>query len=257
MKPDSKGLALPKTLTDLLDHRERGLAGVRALAAAMEQGKKIPGGLPDDFARVFSDTKQWIKEMDVHLWRSSMDVSGMSEFMDAKARNAFTSSLESPEVPEFNEDNLRATFMELLPRREMMFQRGLVEVFKRLSPEYSRHQDAAFKMPRRVILKWMTREAFWAKGGRSLRYDAEGEINDIDRVLHRLAGEKFNPRELFCAINERIEKGEPYAGRWFKLKAYKNGNVHLEWTDPEMLNKVNGIIADYYGDRAVGAGRAA
>lgn len=86
-------------------------------------------------------------------------------------------------------------------------------------------------------------------------------ILDIERAFQIIDGK--SPKATYAGIvglvdYERRGSREPHqsehVGTYFRIKIYKNGNAHLWFTRKDLLEKVNRILADYYGE-VVGDGQ--
>jgi len=88
-------------------------------------------------------------------------------------------------------------------------------------------------------------------GGLQIKYDASAEINDIDRVFKVLDEKPHNPRELEGFINAALKLGEYFEDDYYKIKAFMNGNIHIEFKRPDLLEKANRLIHEYYQGEAI------
>lgn len=207
-------------------------------------------GLPYD-AKPRDDKNIVYKEIDRRLWRSAFSLTGFSQIMDKKARAEFDRDLQM-QPPEFNEENVRSIFLSLSQEAEQMFSRGLVNVFLRLSKEHKTNTQNAFKVNRKAILTYMT-TSLYGHLSVSYRNGASDELNDIDRVFRSLDEKKYNPRELESAINASFKENDNYyESEYYKIRGYKNGNLHIEFKREDLLNKANKVISEYYNSEALG-----
>jgi len=80
-------------------------------------------------------------------------------------------------------------------------------------------------------------------------------LNDLQRVFcfldNRVDEYKPDIKPIRNAIDEAARKGEEYN---FNIKLFKNGNAHIKFNRLDLLDKVNELIADYYG-ATLGGGR--
>lgn len=246
-------LALPTTLPDLLKARDdalRLIADARRLTEMAEEALGPYGrALMPSGAKLAEDDKRIRAEMDSRMWRRAFDLTGLRQLMDEQAVTEFEKSL-CPAPPEFTMDNIRATFIELHQGAEDMFRRGVFNVFRWLSDSYRTNEKEPFRIGRKVVMTCMVGLAM--RTGLSIRYDrAASKLNDIDRVIQTLDGKRFEPRTLEVAMNVAFAKREVFENDYFRAKAFRNGNLHLEFKRLDLLDKVNEEIAAYYGDGAL------
>lgn len=74
-----------------------------------------------------------VRIIDVRGWDYLLSESGLRTFMDAKAREQWSTQIAEGEVPELTAANIEATFAQLYGARGDMFERGVLQCFQRLS----------------------------------------------------------------------------------------------------------------------------
>jgi hypothetical protein len=191
-----------------------------------------------------------VKDIDRSYWRMAFERTGFMQLLDAESRKKFDNDIQK-NPPEFNIGNIRSTFLDLSQNAEKMFNDGIVNVFRRLSGGYMTND--VFKVGDKIISEYMT-EPNWS-GGRRISYGrGEDEINDIDRVFKILDGKKHQPRELSSALNGVFREKSDYEDDYYKARTFKNGNLHLWFKRTDLLERVNVIIAQYYGGNAISKG---
>ena len=194
------------------------------------------------------------REIDRRLWRRAFDLTGLRQVMDSKAIREFDTSLEkSP--PTFTMDNAQSALLSAFSDSEMMFSRGLVEVFSTLEGRFKTND--AFKLSPKFILS----RVFEAWPGSALHvcYSSYsgGRLNDLDRVCRSLRGEKHEPRSLETAINGALkachEAGETptFQNDLYKVNAFRNGNAHVWLLDQTVVDKANTVISEYFDGSAL------
>lgn len=184
-----------------------------------------------------------LERMRVQAWQRLMGVTGLQQIMDTKALDEFEKSLYK-NAPEFTEENVRGTLLSKLQDSETMFARGLVDMFRKLSGAYKTNKEAAFKVPKKVIIGYMVDGNM---GRLAISYHSYSRIDDIDRVFRTLAGQKFKAHGLVAELGKSWQETGTHECDFYKAKAYKNGNLHLEFKREDLLEKANEIIAQWYG----------
>lgn len=251
-------LAIPTTLNDLLTARDDALRLIEDARKITEMAKDLlakhgsylmPHGaqLPEEAGRIRSD-------LDARMWRRALDLTGFKQLMDAEAVASFEKSLQ-PAPPEFTEATIRATFIDLRLNAETMFRRGVFNVFRYLSDDYRTNQKEPFKIGRKVVMTWMISPSF--RRGLGIRHGSADKLNDMDRVFKTLDKKPFTPRslesEMELAFNDRLV----FENDYYRAKAFQNGNLHMEFKRPDLLDKVNEQIAAHYGDNVLADATAA
>ncbi|KIL03171.1 DUF4942 domain-containing protein [Stutzerimonas xanthomarina] len=255
-------IALPITLTDLLLAREdalRLLQDSRRILAKAEDVLKRHGPYLMPFNALPPASEDQVRqELDSRMWDRALDLTGFRQLMDAEEVKAFKASLR-PAPPEFTEGNIRATFIELHIRATKMFRRGVVNVFRSLSDDYRTNEAEPFRIGRKVIMGAMVRPSY-SRGlcinDGNQNYGAD-KLNDIDRVIKSLDGKQFQSRSLESAMNLAFRDHAVFEDSYYRAKAFRNGNLHLEFKRSDLLDKLNEQIADYYTYDALPDARAA
>lgn len=250
-----KELMIPKTLLDYCETRQRVFVSLERAHALFEQAeKKFKEVDRYGFSRdslPINSLEQTKRSIDEKLWREAFDKTGFLQFMDEQAKTQFFKEVRET-TPEFTESTIRATFLSLAQEAETMFARGLVNVFLRLSKHHRTNTNSPFKVNARAIIPYIV-VSNWSRG-RQLRYDASGQINDIDRVFKVLDGKKHDPRTLEFAINAALAHLEVFDDDYYQVKGYGNGNMHMLFKRNDLLERANKIIHDYYHGTALATG---
>lgn len=247
-------IAIPKTLLDYIEARDRVIVlfrdAVRSIEAAQAECKKVGTYLYPANGNIEANEERFTQELDRALWRQAFNHTGFFQLMDKEAHADFDRGLRD-KTPAFTEANVRETFLSLAQESDLMFRRGLVNVFLRLSREYRTNEREPFKVGRKIIMSYLFSPSF--RGGLCVRYGTEATVNDIDRVFKVLDGKKHNPRELEVAINAAMAEKNVYEDEYFKVRGFKNGNGHIEFKRADLLEKANLLIHEHYKGRALGA----
>lgn len=186
-------------------------------------------------------------QMDARIWMHLLTVTGMGKLMDKTARDKLYEDL-CGEVPEFTEENAYNLFGTLANDAELIFQRGLARAFIDLDRRFKSHDG--FKIGSRIILT----NVFDAWGGWNYHSRMEETMADIERVFAVLDKQEPDGQGLRNAISED-RKGGGFQARqsvtetkYFRIKAFKNGNAHIWFKRDDLVLKANKLLAAYYGE---------
>lgn len=239
--------AVPKTLLDIQLARDNAIKTYQGAVDMIKESKRSLGDYiyPNEY-----DIKDWredfTKKLDENLWRYAFQKTGLERYMDAKARQDFERSL-SQKVPEFTVENIKSIVLGAAQDAEMMFARGIVNTFHRLSDDHKTNTNKPFTVNEKAIIKHVFTLDYC--GGLSVSWHSADMLSDIDRVVKVLDGQKFEPHSLRCQINDSFKlKNTVYEDEYYRIKGHKNGNAHIEFKRKDILDKINLIIAKFYGD---------
>lgn len=208
--------------------------------------------LEDVDRRVFlapKDVDMVMARIDAHLWHKLLGLSGLVTLMDAKARCEWDKVVDSGKAPPLNAANVRSTFDALFATKGDMFERGVVNVFRRLSWDYKTNTPVMFG--KRLVLTWICDN--W--NGIALRYESSRDLDDLRRVMCVLDGEPAPGanQSLYRVVGSDLTQGPVEVGpnvecrgdAYFSIKGFKNGNCHLTFLRQDLVDKMNRILAKH------------
>lgn len=211
---------------------------------------------------------------DIQVWGALIERTDLDHLMDKQAKAELRKQLAYiPEqvdphsgrlinaeelakgIPEISADVVEATLRGFLEDAGTIFRRGIANAFSELDRRFRSHDG--FKLGNRVVLS----SAFEEWGHWSYYHHHRETLIDIERVFLILDGK--GPRAAYAGIVGRIdhERGlsgsgprqSEHEGDYFRVRIFKNGNAHLWFTRKDLLERVNRLLAEYYG-AAVGEG---
>ena len=270
--PPGRELMAPTRIDEVCSARDAALAkmreavhtiniGISKARSARELAKKAHRGAffhledrreEEHLAKLFREDfdpakilEVYQKILDGRIWMSLLDRTHIDAIMDATAKNDLHRSLQK-DVPEVTFDNVSATFRKLLSESDLLFKRGVATAFSKLDKRFRSHDG--FKIGSRIILDRVFDEyGFWRSYG-----DDRNTLIDVERVFAILDGVTPNPGALVRAIDEardrQCRRKWEIETAYFRIRAFKNGNVHMWFVRDDLVEKANRLLADYYGD---------
>lgn len=79
------------------------------------------------------------------------------------------------------------------------------------------------------------------------------QLDDIDRVFKTLDKKRFQPRQLESGLNAAFKDRQVFEDDYYRAKGFRNGNLHLEFKRDDLLERVNELIAEHYGENKLGS----
>lgn len=190
------------------------------------------------------------RRLDRRCWEVMMERLDFDKLLDRQAREEFHAGL-SGEPPAFTVENCLATFGDIWANRRDIYLRGIANVFMKMDRRFRSHD--AFGLGNRLIIE----NALTEYGSFNSRNRAD-TLMDVERIFRELDGK---PPIGFNGICSRIQlrmanRPERVEDEYFKVDVFKNGNLHLWFTNKPMLAEVNKLLLEYYrpveGDVAEG-----
>lgn len=190
------------------------------------------------------------KRVDASAWQNLLSESGIRTLMDATARKEWDDKIEKCEVPELTADNIRSTFGMLYDTRDQIFERGVIACFRQLSWHYKSNRPFAFG--KKLVMRFIRGHVSGKAGGTSLGWvnmRSTDQLDDLSRVLHVLDGkpEPDHRQGWYGKLNHVNTTTEDDAENdYIRVKCFRNGNGHVYFKRPDLVTKMNRILAKHY-----------
>ena len=187
------------------------------------------------------------RNLDRSIWRDLMKKSGMLSLMDAQARDQWYNSLEKEDIPAVSEQNIISTFEQLHLNKGEVFERGVINVFKSLSWDYKTNSLCRFGA--KIIVSGLVKCDRWGFG---LNWGWQRDrLADLERMLMLLDSKPVpdNRADVTRRLGDHIHENRHsnrYEDEMFAIKYFQKGTVHITFKRPELVDKLNGIIARHY-----------
>lgn len=187
----------------------------------------------------------WKHYVDASIWRGVFAITGLMDLMDEQEKKKHRASLEKEAFPA-TADVIYSTIEGLIGEAPDIFKRGVARCFAGLDRRFRSHD--VFKIKDRVILPRFLDDSGWI----NTYSTAHDHLVDIERAFAKLEGEAPQPGELRQAIMDSRKGYGPRQGevetRYFLVRTFKNGNAHLWFRRKDLVEKVNKVLAAYYGE---------
>lgn len=250
------------SIENMVNQRVAVIERLDAARGLIEEARKIAGmaniGFPEiaidrgyrrsaaRFGNADDVDKAIRQSVDASAWKYLMEESGLRTFMDAEARGKWDKQIYEGEVPELTLETVAATFKGLYDARGDMFERGVIECFRSLSWVYKTNLPQMFG--KRIVMTYLH------SGGYCGSYSKCDKLDDLIRVMSVLDG-KPEPdhrqgarSQIDAALNATRGQGYPkfVESDYVSVKLFKNGNGHVTFKRPDLVRKLNAIIAKHY-----------
>ena len=187
------------------------------------------------------------RNIDRGIWRDLMQRSGMQSLMDAQARDEWYNSLEKEDIPAVSEANILSTFEQLHLNKGEVFERGVINVFKSLSWNFKTNSPCEFGT--KIIVTGLVKYDRWGFG---LNWGWQRDrLADLERMLMLLDGKPVpdNRADVTRRLGDHIHENRhsnSYEDEMFAIKYFQKGTAHITFKRPELVDKLNDIIARHY-----------
>lgn len=224
-----------------------GIGGGNAADWAMKQGHRYDCWLMEKPEKAMPAIT---RNVDRSLWRDLMLKSDMLSLMDAQARDQWYQNLEDGDLPAISEANILSTFEQLHHSKAEVFERGIINVFKGLSWDYKTNSPCYFG--KKIIISNLVTHNRW---GYNLTWGfRRDQLADLERMLFLLDGKAIPDNRANISINlmnhirDNLGK-DVYDDSYFSIRYFQKGTAHLTFKRPDLVEKMNDIIAKHYPDQ--------
>ena len=151
--------------------------------------------------------------------------------------------------PEISEANILSTFEQLHQNKDEVFERGVINVFRGLNWNYKTNCPCRFGS--KIIVNNLVR---WDRWGFHLITGQQADrLADLERMLHLFSGKPIpdNRGNITLRLDDHIQSvqgKESYEDEMFSIRYFKKGSAHIMFRKPELVDRLNDIIAKHYPD---------
>jgi hypothetical protein len=206
-------------------------------------------------AKQLFDPAGAVASLNAHHWQKALDLTDVYNAMPQARRNEWNAQIrnpqgirkhrgqeaewETPPLPDFEEDTVRATIQGLLASRAKFLAERVDGIFRALSGVHVTNVPSAFQS--RMII------ANLVGSFDTLNHDRIGFIGDLRAVIAKFMGRdepRWNSTSVVVERARRERRGQwvTLDGGALRLRAYKCGTAHLE-VHPDMAWRLNCVLA--------------
>lgn len=195
--------------------------------------------LPDDTE---ATRKQVSKCIDSEYWRKIFKEIDLIQYLPAKNREEWRVAMEDWDVPEFNEENIKHTFLGLFKQLPDLYGERVLGIYNRLSREHLTNNPEGFG--KRQIISVGYPDTFCMRYSDYSLATLTDLFNTISQVFqHDERVTEYGCRDMLDYIRHSNTYGEWVAfGEMMRVRLYKKGTLHIEF--PEVVSdRLNSILA--------------
>lgn len=177
--------------------------------------------------------------VDRKAWQYLMNEAGLRTFLDRTARAMWDAQIHDGEFPPLTVASVDATFSQLYASRCVMFERGVVECFRKLSWDYKTNEP--YKFGERIIIKNLMRGGYTT--------DVANELDDLVRVMQVLDGvpQADHRHAMASCIYDAGLRGETrLSNDYMELKWFNVGTGHVRFRRLDLVERMNAIVAKHH-----------
>ncbi len=167
--------------------------------------------------------------------------------VDRDTRQIITDEELSKGLPPVTVDNVYSTLQHFMAERDTIFARGIANAFSKLDRRFLSHDG--FKVGSRIILTRVFNSEY---GGWSYHGNHRDTLIDIERAFTLLDGKTGDFTTAISVIDQNRRGYHAHQSEceteYFSIRIFKNGNAHLWFVRDDLVQKVNQVLAAFYGE---------
>jgi len=199
-------------------------------------------------------TNYYVKRVREKYWNALFRHREFTKHMTSNLSSKYMSEVEKLCEYDFSFYNINCIQLEMSQNLIRGIEDCIVALFDKLSYQYSYSDELssnihyyngwktnkAWFINKKVILPYMNAFSSWS-GRFSPDYNVKGELMDIEKALNYLDGGLTECRdmEMWLRHAEEIGQTKKIQLKYFKVTFYKKGTCHIEFTNEELLKKLN------------------
>jgi hypothetical protein len=193
----------------------------------------------------FADPKGTIDGIKQNLWIRLIILTEVKKFISNTTYDKIIKDCYAGKMGDPSKENVLNWLMELRGNLPQMIKEKVNEIFNFLRPRNSLKKTNTKEecLSEKVILENVLEEGY--KGEIRVRHYYYQFFSSFESLFNTLDGNGYSTinfeSELVALITKNITRGET---KYFKFKAYKNGNLHIEFTRDDLVFKMNQIAGN-------------
>lgn len=188
-------------------------------------------------------------------WRQIISQIGLDKYMTSTMQRTMRDFRDAQGSMELNKANIMALFQMLMGSLGNIMEKCVSDVYDLFTSYYDGNTcceegwktNKRYKANRKIILPGAVDAGYMYGFGYNETFRASygAHLDDIDKALCWLCGENFEKMEKAGETIEqtvrtvRVGDQDWHESRFFLVKCFKKGTVHLQWKDEALLAKFN------------------
>lgn len=199
-------------------------------------------------------TNQFVKAVRMKYWNALFDNPKFTGKMTSNLQNKYYEKVQELANYDFSYYNIKTIQLEMSQNLIKGIEDCIIKLFDELSYQYSYSDELsnnihyyngwktnkAWYINKKVIMPYMNAFSSWS-GRFEPRYDVQRKLADIEKALNYLDGGLTESRDLEMWLRNAEKTGQTKKIRlkYFYVTFYKKGTCHIEFTNEELLKKLN------------------
>lgn len=205
--------------------------------------KAIDSGSPQNRFNAFT------MRMNILAWEKLLDHPQFQAILTARAREMIRKFRSTQRYLDFNEENIKQVFRQIVHMAPDLLDACIDDAFDKMTQYYPGNRDhwegwktdLAWKVAPRCVLPYVIATGLYRHSRHrvNVSYNAQDELNDIDRAMCVISGRPFSEIVTIVEALEGVPYGEKVYSTFFELRGYLKGTLHMHFRDLDLLKEFN------------------
>lgn len=185
-----------------------------------------------------------LKRLRREVWKRLVTRLEIWQMLSLKRAEELAKQLDTDDWPEITEANVLLWAQGFAERMPDMLQEAVREVFDWLRPgpwdrRYKTNQE--FRVGAKVVISGLVEAHFTRPGQFRISYRREQNVRALENVFKALDGKASANESHQAQISHALQasKSNFAETEYFRLRAFKNGNGHLEFKRLDLVEQLN------------------
>lgn len=188
---------------------------------------------------------EFIEKLNLKYWEKFIKETDFKSKLPSSLRNTFTYNMERQKDIEFNIENVRYFYENLMLAIPRSYEESVASVFNTLTSKHA-YSDSAYNKTIHMFDGWKSNCCYMIKpNGKTITpfynytfYNMPDVLLDLNTIFCNISGEKdnINTQEIIEKV-KNCEKG--IETKFFIFDVYKKGTIHTKFKNEEYVKKFN------------------
>lgn len=198
-----------------------------------------------------TDAEDIPRELARTAWRSIINRMGIRRFMGTKSKEQLDSSLQrgsSETLPDITPANVESGILAYARSVNEFIQENIAETYRNLKPwasdELKTNAKNRWMLSNKIIMKFAVEQGYSSKAPYRLSYGRQGStVETLETIFRLLDGKGFRATHI-SDIGQAIQTSATGETEYFRFRACKNRNLHLEFKRQDLVDLFNQIAGN-------------
>lgn len=194
----------------------------------------------------FDQTDDILEYAERQIWGAIAGHSGIFRVMSNARAEEVNRQLDKEQLPQLTPANVQTWLANAQGSAEQLLREKVEEVFRWLRPNSNYKTNSPFEIGTKVVLEYMVGKAEPRCGWNvRVNYNRHQQLTSMETLFKTLDGKGQATDGWKSDLQKAIESSNPEDARgetpYFRFRAFRNGNLHLEFKRMDLVAKLNAV----------------